>query len=64
MFVGILEKCFYLLLTPVGLIRVRRMDELPDELLLAIFGHLDQAETLVDGVMLVCRRWRDIARWD
>lgn len=40
------------------------IQSLPDELLLKIFGRIDDAKTLVDGVALVCKRWHALARWD
>lgn len=40
------------------------MQSLPDELLLEIFGRITDAETLLDGVALVCRRWNALARCD
>lgn len=41
---------------------VRRMDELPDELLLRILGYLDDGRALLDVVPLVCKRWHRVSR--
>jgi hypothetical protein len=38
------------------------MDNLPDELLLMILGHVQDPLTLLDNVPLVCRRWQKLAR--
>jgi hypothetical protein len=38
------------------------MDGLPDELMLMILGHVDEADTLLDAVPLVCRRWLELSR--
>jgi hypothetical protein len=38
------------------------MDGLPDELMLMILGHVDEADTLLDAVPLVCKRWLELSR--
>ena len=35
---------------------------LPDELWVGVFSYLDTAETLLDVVPRVCKRWRELAR--
>ncbi|XP_034240561.1 uncharacterized protein LOC117644928 [Thrips palmi] len=39
-----------------------RMASLPDDLLLRVFGFLDDAASLLDRVPLVCQRWRRLSR--
>ncbi|XP_034248240.1 uncharacterized protein LOC117649481 isoform X2 [Thrips palmi] len=38
------------------------MDSLPTELLLEVFSWLQDGETLLDGVALVCKRWHALSR--
>ncbi|XP_034248415.1 uncharacterized protein LOC117649625 [Thrips palmi] len=38
------------------------MDSLPNELLLEVFSWLQDGETLLDGVALVCKRWHALSR--
>lgn len=38
------------------------IQSLPNELLLAIFGRIQEAEVLLDGVAFVCKRWNALAR--